>query len=95
MTSAAGVAAPIPHLVSVEMIEGLVSAFRVRTNVAVMRIKAIINVAVEVAGTVEPGADSDEHAARKPLRPIVPRTGRNCMGRSRSSHTGTLALFRY
>jgi len=66
------VAAPITHLVSVEVIEGLVSAFRMWTNVAVMGIEAVINVAVEVVGTVEPRADSDEHAAVKPLGPVVP-----------------------
>jgi len=73
MASTAGVAAPIPHLVSVEMIEGLVSAFRMWTNVAVMRIKVVINVAVEVARTVEPRAGSDEHAAAEPLWPSLPR----------------------
>ena len=69
MASTAGVAAPIPHLVSVEMIEGLVSAFRMWTSLAVMRIEAVINVAVEVVRTVEPRASSDEDAARKPLGP--------------------------
>jgi hypothetical protein len=53
------------------MIEGFVSTFRVWTNVAVMWIKAVINVAVEVVRTVEPRACSDEHTAREPLRPIV------------------------
>ena len=80
MASTAGVAAPIPHLVSVEMIEGFVSAFRMWTNVAVMRIEAIINVAVEVVRTVEPRAGSDEHAARKPLWPIVPVRGATVWG---------------
>jgi hypothetical protein len=43
-------AASITHLVSVDVIEGLVSAFRMWTNVAVMRIEAVINMAVEIVG---------------------------------------------
>src|SRR5882762_5921885 len=66
------VAAPITHLASVEVIKGLVSTFRMWTSVAVMRIETVINVAVEVVGAVEPRADSDEHAAVKPLGPVVP-----------------------
>ena len=69
------VAAPITHLVSVEVIKGLVSTFRMWTSVAVMRIETVINVAVEVVGAVEPRADSDEHAAVKPLGSVVPVGG--------------------
>jgi hypothetical protein len=65
------VAASITHLVSVEVIKGLLSTVRMWTNVAVLRIEAVINVAVEVVGTVEPRAGSDEHAAAEPLGPIV------------------------
>jgi hypothetical protein len=65
------VAASITHLVSVEVIKGLVSTIRMWTSVALMRIEAVINVAVEVVRTVEPRAGSDEHAAAEPLRPIV------------------------
>jgi hypothetical protein len=50
MTSAACVAAPITHLVSAEVIEGLVSTFRKWATVAVMWIEAVINVAVEFVG---------------------------------------------
>jgi len=46
------VAASITHLVSVEVIEGLFSTVRMWTNVAVLWIEAVINVAVEVAGTM-------------------------------------------
>jgi len=66
------VAAPITHLVSVEVIKGLVSTVRMWTSVAVMWIETVINVAVEVVGAVKPRADSDEHAAVKPLGPVVP-----------------------
>jgi len=66
------VAASITHFVSVEVIKGLVSTVRMWTNIAVMRIEAVINVAVEVAGAAEPRAGSDEHAAAEPLGPVIP-----------------------
>jgi hypothetical protein len=72
MASAACVASPITHLVSVEVIEGLVSTGRSWTNIAVMWIEAVINVALEVVGAVEPRAGSDENAAAEPLGPVVP-----------------------
>lgn len=52
-TSAASVSAPITHLVSVKVIEGLVSTSRIGTDVAAMWIEAVINVATEVVGAVE------------------------------------------
>jgi len=61
----------IPHLVSVKVIEGLVSTFRMWASITVMRIEAVINVAVKVMRTVKPGAGSGEHAAREPLGSIV------------------------
>jgi hypothetical protein len=70
--AAARVAAPVAHLVSFKVIKGLVSMLRVGTLVAVVWIETVINVALEVVGAVEPGADSDEHAAVKPLRPVIP-----------------------
>jgi hypothetical protein len=66
------VAAPITHLVSVEVIKGLLSTVRMWTSVAVMWIETVIDVAVEVVSTVEPRAGSDEHAAAEPLGPVVP-----------------------
>jgi hypothetical protein len=54
------------------MIEGLISSVRMWTSVAVMWIEAVINLAVEVVGAVEPRAGSDEHAAVEPLGPVVP-----------------------
>src|SRR6267378_1768487 len=70
--ASACVAAPVTHLVSVEVIKGLVSMVRMWTMVAVMWIETVINVAVEVVGAVEPRAGSDEHAAAEPLGPVVP-----------------------
>ncbi len=79
--ASASVAAPITHLVSVEVIKGLVSTVRMWTMVAVMWIETVIHVAVEVVSTVEPRAGSDEHAAVEPLGPVV--------------HTGKPVLLRY
>src|SRR5258707_922458 len=60
MASAACVAAPVTHLVSVEVIEGLVSAVRMWTSVAVWGIEAVTNVPVEVGGAGDPRPGSDE-----------------------------------
>ena len=69
------VTASITHLVSVEVIEGLISTLRMWTNVAVMWVEAVINVAEEVVGAVEPRASSEEHAAVEPLGSVVPIWG--------------------
>jgi hypothetical protein len=69
--SAAYMTAARTHLVSMEVIEGLVSTSRKRTTVAVMWIEVVINVAVEVVGTVEPGSGSDEDSSAEPLWPVV------------------------
>jgi hypothetical protein len=68
-------AASTTHLVSVKVIESLVATGRMRANVTVMRIEAVINVATEVVRAVEPGTGSDEHAAVEPLGPVVPVWG--------------------
>jgi hypothetical protein len=57
------------------MIEGLVSTFRIWTNIAVMWIEAVINMTTKIAGAVEPGAGSNEDTAAEPLRPVVPVWG--------------------
>jgi hypothetical protein len=64
-------AASITHLVSVEVIEGLLSTLRMWTSVAVMWIETVINVSVEIVSAVEPRAGSDEHPSIEPLGPIV------------------------
>ena len=70
--ASACVAAPITHLVSVEVIKGLISTVGMWTTVAVIWIEAVIDVAVEVVGPVEPRSGSDENAAVEPLGPVVP-----------------------
>src|SRR5258708_426855 len=68
MTSAACVAVPITHLVSAEVIEGFVSTSRKWTTVAMMWIEAVIHVAVEVVGAMEPGSGSNKDTAGEPPR---------------------------
>jgi hypothetical protein len=65
------VAAPIARLVSVEVVEALGSALRQRSVVAVMRIEAVVDEAVESRATVKPRASSKKHPAHKPVRAIV------------------------
>ena len=69
--SVAYVALGIMRLVSLEVVELLCPARGHRSMVAVARIIAIVDVAIKAVGAVEPGAGSDEHPTRKPIRPIV------------------------
>ena len=71
MGSVAYVASPIPRFVSPEVVEALRPALRQRSNVTVMRIKAVVDMAVKVAMAVKPGASSKKHSAHKPIGPIV------------------------
>lgn len=64
-------ASPIPRLVGVEMVEPLLPALRKRSVVSVARIKAVVNVAIKAARSVEPGAGPDKYSANKPIGPIV------------------------
>ena len=73
--TAARVAAPITHLVPVEVIEGSVSMFREGAAVPVMWIETVVHVAVEVAWAMEPRAGSDKDTAVEPLRTVVPVWG--------------------
>jgi len=73
--AAAYVTAATTHLVSMEVIEGLVSTSRKWTTVAVMWIEAVINVTAKVVGAVKPGAGSDEDSSAEPLGPVVPVWG--------------------
>src|ERR1700682_1316038 len=75
VASAARVAASITHFVSVKMIEGLFSTLWMWTSIAVIWIEAVINMAAELVGAVEPRAGSYEHATGEPLRPVVPIWG--------------------
>ena len=69
--SVAHVALRIMGLISLEVVELLCPARGHRSMVTVARIIAIVDVAIKAVGAVEPGAGSDEHPTRKPIRPIV------------------------
>ena len=71
MASIAYVASPIPRLVSLEVVEALRPPLRQRTNVTVMRIKAVVHMAEKAVRAAKPGAGSKKHPANKPIRPIV------------------------
>ena len=71
MGSSAYVALRIMRLVSLEVVELLASARRQRSMIPVMRIVAVVDVAIKAVVTVEPGAGSEEHPAHKPIWPIV------------------------
>jgi hypothetical protein len=71
MARVAYVASPIPRLVSMEVVELLLAAPRQWSMVTVMRIKAVIDVAVKAVGTVKPRASTKKHTANKPIGPIV------------------------
>lgn len=65
------VASPIPSLVCLEVVEALRPAFWQWPSVTVMRIKAVVYVAVKAVPAVKPGASSNKYPAGKPIGPIV------------------------
>jgi hypothetical protein len=69
--SVAYVALGIMRLVSLEVVELRCAAWGQRAMVPMMRIVAIVDVAIEAVRAVEPGPSSNEHPARKPIRPVV------------------------
>jgi hypothetical protein len=71
VTCVAYVALPIHRRVRVEVVERLLSALRHRPVVTVMRIVAIINVAVEAVMAMEPGTGSDKNSANEPIRAVI------------------------
>ena len=67
----ADVALAIASFIGLKMSEGVIAIVGQRAYVAVMRIEAVIDVAVETARTMEPGAGTDEDAAGEPVRAVV------------------------
>jgi len=65
------VALAITGFVGVEVIESLLSTTGDWAIVAIVRVKAVIDVAMKAVGTVEPGTGSDEYSAEKPVWAIV------------------------
>jgi hypothetical protein len=71
MTRVAHVASPVARFVCLEVVEALGPALRHRSNVTVMRIKAVVDMAKKAARTVKPGASPKEHPAYKPIGTVV------------------------
>jgi hypothetical protein len=71
MASVAYVASAVARLIALEVIKTLRPARRHRANVTVMRIKAVVDMAVKAPRAVKPGASSKKQAADEPIRPIV------------------------
>ena len=71
MASVAYVPSPISRLIALKVIEALRPALRQRSDVTVMRIIAVVDMAEKSMGAVEPGASSDKHSADKPIGPVV------------------------
>jgi hypothetical protein len=71
MDSFAYVASPIPRLVCLEVVEALRPALRHRSNVTVVRIKAVVDMAEKAVRAMKPGTSSKKHPAHKPIGPIV------------------------
>jgi hypothetical protein len=65
------VASPIPRLVGMEVVEALRAALGQRSDVTVVRVKAIIHMAVKAVRSVEPGTSSKKHAANKPIGAVI------------------------
>lgn len=71
MAGVAGVASSIAGFVGVEMGEGPIATLGDGSSITVVRIPAVIDVAVEPTRTVEPGSGSNEKTAREPVGAIV------------------------
>jgi hypothetical protein len=71
------VAVAVAHFVAFEVfdvvdgVDGVLAAGGMRAVVSMIRMEAIVDVAVEAFGSVKPGADADEDAAGEPLRAVV------------------------
>jgi len=71
MASVAYVSSSISRLVGLKVVEALRPALRHRSNVTVVRIKAVVDMAEEAVRAVKPGASSNKQPASKPIGPVV------------------------
>ena len=71
VASVAYVASPIPRLICLEVVEAPRPTLRQRSNVTVMRIKAVVDMAEKAARSVKPGASSNKQPANKPIGPVI------------------------
>src|ERR1700722_6895330 len=66
------VPAAVTGLIRLEMIECLRTTSGQRASVSMMRIEAVIHVAMKTRRAVEPRSYTDKDAVNKPIRPVVP-----------------------
>jgi hypothetical protein len=71
MSSVSYVALPITRFVSVEVVELLCAALGQRSMVTVVRVIAVVDVAIEAMMTVEPRAGANEDSTSKPVGAVV------------------------
>jgi hypothetical protein len=71
MAGVAYVALTIPRLVTLEVVEGLCPPPGQRSMITVMRIIAVVDVAIKAVRAVEPGPSSKKDPAHKPIWAVV------------------------
>src|ERR1700722_667096 len=71
MAGVACVSSSIARLVAPKVVEALRPALRQRSNVTVMRIKAVVDMSEEAVWTVKPGAGAKKHPANKPVGSVI------------------------
>ena len=78
VTVSISMASTVAHFVSVEAsrihsaLTASLAILRPVAAVAMLRVKAVVHMAMEVRGPMEPRANADKGAAVKPLRTVVP-----------------------
>jgi hypothetical protein len=72
-------ALPIACLVAMEVVEWRLAALRHWPSVAIVRVKAVVNMAEKAMVAMEPWTSSNEDAAVKPVGPVV-TVGRAIIG---------------
>ncbi len=71
MAGMSHVALPVARLIRMEVIERLFPALGNRSVVTMMRVIAIVDVAIKAVTAMKPGTGSDEQTAIEPVWPIV------------------------
>ena len=71
MARVAYMALSISRFVCVEVVERLFAARRHGSSITVMRVVAVVYVAIEAVMTVEPRAGADEYPVTVPIRPVI------------------------
>src|SRR5580658_10020077 len=91
MVGVPDMASSIARFVPAESVEGVLATGWQGTAIAVMRIVAIVYVAIETVGSVEPGSGTDEDAAVESIRSVV-AIGRAVIRRVVEIAIGTVRL---